>query len=392
MVIPDEVLRLMNKLNTSGYECYAVGGSVRDALMGRPVHDYDLTSNALPEEMIRVFRPEYTVLPTGIKHGTVTVLSGGLPVEITTYRADGSYSDHRHPDSVTFTRSIREDCARRDFTINAMCCSAGSDILDFFGGREDLKNGIIRCIGVPQDRLDEDALRILRAIRFAARFGFTIEANTASAMSEKMGLLAWVSEERIQSELTGFLSAPSVSSFLVTYRDIFLQILAELKQIPEERWKELAEACGRCSADPAVRLAILLYDAEQPEKIMRRLKYSTADIRTVLAMLEGKELPVSSRIDVRRAMNRISCDFEQYIDFRCATDTSIDRKALTSLYRTITEDGDCVSLKALAVNGSDLKQAGFSGKAIGTALHDALEAVMEDRLENTKEAILRWLL
>ena len=392
MVIPDEVLRLMNKLNEHGYECYAVGGSVRDALMGRPVHDYDLTSDALPKEMMKVFRPEYTVLPTGIKHGTVTVLSGKWPVEITTYRADGGYSDHRHPDSVTFTRSIREDCARRDFTINAMCCSADSEILDFFGGQEDLKNGMIRCIGVPQHRLDEDALRILRAIRFAARFGFTIEPATSAALFEKKELLAWVSEERIQSELTGFLSAPHVSAYLTDYREIFLQILPELSTVSTERWAELAESCGRCKADPAVRLALLLYDAEKPESIMRRLKYSTAEIRTVQALLDNKELPISTRIDMRRCMNRVSCDFEQYIDFRCAADPSLRKDALTALYRTVTEAGDCVSLKDLAVNGSDLKAAGLSGKAIGTSLHDALEAVMEDRLENTKEAILKWLL
>lgn len=383
MRIPDEVLRLMKKLNEHGHECYVIGGAVRDALLQRPVHDYDLTTDALPEEMLAIFRPEYTVLPTGIKHGTVTVISNKMPVEITTYRADGDYTDHRHPDAVTFTRSLREDCARRDFTINAMGCSATLEICDFFGGQEDLKNGIIRCIGVPQDRLDEDALRILRAIRFAARFGFTIEAATSAALFEKKDLLACVSRERIRSELIGLLSAPHVSYYLLTYRDIFAGFL------PIE--ETLAKACDMCDPDPLVRLAILLSNTPSAEKLLRALKCSTNEIHTVLTMITHKDMPADSRIDVRHILNQITCAPSQYIAFRCALDPAVNKEALTAIADTILKNHDCISLKALAVNGNDLKEAGISGKDIGLSLHKALQAVINDELPNTKKAILEWL-
>ena len=194
--IPAYVKVLMDQLNDSGYECYIVGGAIRSMLLGLPVHDYDLTTNALPAQMKNVFTSNKTI-DTGLKHGTLTVLSSHHPIEITTYRKDSTYQDHRHPDAVQFTSAIEEDCARRDFTINAFCYNDNDGILDFFDGRQDLKNHILRCIGDPSQRFEEDALRILRAVRFASQLHFEIEENTKNAIFAKKNLLSYISLERI---------------------------------------------------------------------------------------------------------------------------------------------------------------------------------------------------
>ena len=199
--LPEYVTKAMKALNNSGYECYVVGGAIRSAVLNMPVHDYDLTTDALPSQMKTVFHDWHT-FDTGIQHGTITVLSDHQPLEITTYRKDCTYQDHRHPDAVQFTSSIEEDCSRRDFTVNAFCYSEEHGFLDFFHGMEDIKHKVIRCIGDPYRRFDEDALRILRAIRFASQLNFTIEDKTAEAILELKDTLSYVSMERINEEFT----------------------------------------------------------------------------------------------------------------------------------------------------------------------------------------------
>ena len=390
MKIPAEVLAVMGTLNEHGYESYVIGGAVRDALLNRPVHDYDLTTDALPEEMLKVFRRRFPVIPTGIKHGTVTVISGKMPVEVTTYRADSIYSDHRHPDAVTFTRNIQDDCARRDFTVNALCCTADSEILDFFDGQSDLKNGIIRCIGRPEDRLNEDALRILRAVRFAARFGFAIEPETSKALYAKKDTLAWVSRERIRSELLGLLSAPLCGQYLQDYRPVFEVFLPEIQSMSEESWGNTCAECDRAS-DPLVRLALLFKDFDDPEAVLRRLTCSTAEIRTVLDLITHRDIPLKTRIDVRRCLRDITADYPQYLAFRKALDPALDDAYLSKLYEEILQDGDCVHLKDLAVNGNDIMTLGYKGKGIRDALNRVLNAVIDETVPNEKQALLNFL-
>ena len=201
--IPEYVSILMKELNKHGYECFVVGGAIRSILLSKPVNDYDLTTSALPEETKQVFHTYHTI-DTGLKHGTVTVVSKHIPVEITTYRKDAEYKDHRHPDEVIFTRTIKEDCARRDFTINALCYCEETGILDFFNGKEDIEKKIVRCIGDPYQRFEEDALRILRAIRFASQLNFSIDDHTSKAILDTKETLSYVSIERIQEEMNKF--------------------------------------------------------------------------------------------------------------------------------------------------------------------------------------------
>ena len=227
--IPDYIQVLIDLLNQNYYSAYVVGGAIRNALLELPIHDYDLTTDATPDEMLQVFS-SHRVLKTGIQHGTITVLSKGHPVEITTFRSENVYEDHRHPSGVLFSDNIKEDCKRRDFTINALCYNNNEGLLDFFGGVNDLSNKIIRCIGNANERIDEDALRILRALRFAGRLSFTIEENTATAIHKQKDLLHYISEERIHSEWIGILETNALSSILIEYSDVIQVFIPELKE------------------------------------------------------------------------------------------------------------------------------------------------------------------
>ena len=225
--LPDCVTMALSLLYAAGFEGYIVGGCVRDLLMGREVHDWDLTTNAVPQEVAAVFR-DYKVVETGISHGTVTVLTGSTALEITTYRIDSEYSDNRHPDSVSFSRSIGDDLARRDFTINAIAYSTKNGLVDMFGGQKDIKKGVIRCVGDASKRFDEDALRILRALRFASTLGFTIDEDTATAIMQKRELLKNISAERINVEITKLLCGGGAGQVLRDYRNVLAVPVPEL--------------------------------------------------------------------------------------------------------------------------------------------------------------------
>ena len=219
MELPDYVLKLLKQLNEHGYEAYVVGGAVRSYLLHLPIHDYDLTTNAMPLEIKEVFHDFHTI-DTGIQHGTVTVIIDHHPIEITTYRKDSGYQDHRHPDHVEFTSALEEDCKRRDFTINALCYHPDTGIIDFFHGLDDIRNKIIRCIGDPEKRFNEDALRILRAIRFCARLSFSIEPHTREVLFAMKDTLSYVSAERITQEFTGTLQSRGISMVMEDEREV----------------------------------------------------------------------------------------------------------------------------------------------------------------------------
>lgn len=378
LLLPAGIPEVMKKIRDRGYEAYLVGGCVRDRYMKLSPHDYDLTTSALPEEMLSIFEGE-RIIPTGLKHGTVTVLTESGPVEVTTYRQDGTYSDHRHPDEVAFTRSLREDLARRDFTMNAMAMDPAGEWVDPFGGRADIDARLIRCVGDPDRRFEEDALRILRGLRFSARLGFSLEPETAEAMRRKKHLLKEIAAERIFGELSGLLAGDFAPEILKKYGDILLEILPELCLFDENLCK-----MRTLPSLPAYRLAALL--TEEGLAVLERLKVSNAFLGEVTLLVRERELPlVADRREVRRQCARLGVEnFKKLCRYLGA------EEALAAAERLEAERA-CISLSELAVGGKDLLALGYRGPAIGEALNRLLQLVVEEKLPNEKQVLLREL-
>lgn len=367
-------------LRAAGYEAYVVGGCVRDSLLGRMPGDWDVTTSALPEETKAVFSG-MPVIGTGVRHGTVAVLVGGVPVEVTTYRVDGPYSDGRRPDSVAFTRSLREDLARRDFTVNAMAWAPETGLVDPFDGREDLERRVIRCVGDPARRFGEDALRILRALRFSASLGFSIEPETAAALRAARARLAKVSAERIAAELVKLVCGDRAPAVLREFPEVIAQVLPE--------WDCDPDALGRAPADPPVRLAMLFSAESDAENALRRLKFDHGTVRAAKALLAFRSAPLGeTRPAVRRMLRELGPEaFRRLLAMRAA-----DGKPHAGVERTLDEvlaDGDCWSPAALAVKGGDLLAAGVpAGPEVGRTLSALLDAVIEGRCPNERAALL----
>lgn len=389
--IPEEVELCMDLLSKAGFESFIVGGAVRDALLHKFVHDYDLTTDALPEQMHAVFS-SLPVIDTGIAHGTVTVVVNGMPIEITTYRTDTGYSDHRHPDAVVFTPNLREDCARRDLTINALAYHPGLGIRDFFNGREDLQQGIIRTVGSPERRFTEDALRILRAVRFMAQLDFTMDPDTHKAILKHKDELAYISQERITAELLRILTSPGCSEAFRTYRPLFEVFMPELKEIPDDAWEHVLAGLKICVPAAAARFAVILAAVPVlPENFFSRLKMSNTMRHDTKACLAAASLPCSDRISLRRIIRILDIPFETWLSFRRALEPELDTESVRKLYRQILEDGDCCKVSDLALSGKDLQAAGLHGSEIGEALNTLLDAVIEERCVNNRDALLAYI-
>ena len=388
MKLPDYVSKGMKLLEENGYECYVVGGAVRSFLLRQPVHDYDMTTSALPEEMQAVFR-DYKTIETGLKHGTLTVLIDGQPLEITTFRRDSAYPDHRHPETVSFSRAVEEDCARRDFTVNALCYNPADGILDFFGGVKDLKRKILRCIGDADSRFNEDALRILRALRFAARLDFTIEDSTRKALLNNISLLRFVSMERIREELNGFFSAPLCAPYMKAYRAVFTACLPEGKNITDEEWERTLQVIDNTD-QPLLRMAVLLAccSSLDAEKTLNELKYSNHEKKQVLNLLQYRRADVSSHTAVRKLLRFLQVPFEDYVSFRKALDPQLDDAAVLAEYHAVIRRHECWQLKDMDISGNDIAALGFRGKEIAEVLEYLLNLVMEDQLGNRRPLLL----
>lgn len=369
ITIPSGVSALLARLEQAGYEAYLVGGCVRDAYMGIAPQDYDITTSALPEQTKAVFR-DGRVIETGLAHGTLTVLTDCGPVEITTYRQDGDYSDHRHPDAVYFTRSLEEDLARRDFTINAMAMDRRQNLVDLYGGRADIDAKIIRCVGDAERRFEEDALRILRALRFAARLGFSLEAQTQTAMERKKNLLKTVAAERIFAELCGLLKGDYAAETLAEHREVVEVILPDLREF--HRLKKLPP-------DPAMRLAAVL-QKENANLVLARLKVPNIFKKTVLMLLENQEIeqPENERELYRLAIRLGAENLQNLYRWRSWT--------LAPLLDFLKKS-PCLSIRDLAVDGKELMALGLQGSAIGDAQKYLLEQVAEG-LPNEKEQLI----
>lgn len=396
--LPQSLQNLLARIQSAGFLAYAVGGCVRDSLLGRPMNDWDVTTNAHPEEIKNIFADCRTI-DTGIQHGTVTVMYEGDTYEVTVFRVDGEYTDGRHPDQVKFTASLEEDLARRDFTVNAMAYSPTEGIVDPFGGVDDLKNGILRAVGDPTRRFTEDALRILRGVRFASTLGFAIEEQTAKAMIDLSHRLALVSRERILTELSKAVLGSSAHPVLSLYHSVVSQAWEMLSS--EEQYFEGLSLFPHLPYDLEIRMAALLSplpDTVTPAALLSlRFSRETATIIADLVKEFHRPLPIST-YEEKCLLGKYGVSFCQKLTSlwkaKCQingeTPTEIDK--ISHRIQKMAEQNLCVTLSTLAVSGKDIQTLGITdGKAVGDTLRHLLQKVMQDELENDKQALLGYL-
>lgn len=433
--IPPYVHTVLAALRDAGYEAYPVGGCVRDCLMGVVPADWDLCTSALPEQVEAVFAGRRLV-ETGLKHGTVTVLSEGRPVEITTFRVDGAYRDNRHPEKVTFVPSLRKDLARRDFTVNAMALGPDGDVIDPFGGREDLRAGLIRCVGDPDRRFSEDALRILRAVRFASRLDFAVESATAASAVENRALLDRVARERVFSELKGVLVGPGAGRALRGFAPVIFQIIPELaaeagfdQRNPHhihDIWTHTAMAVDAAAPETVLRLAMLLHDVGKPDTfftdqagvghfyghaekgevladgILRRLRCDNDTRERVCLLIRYHDIrPPQTERAMRRLLAKAGREAVDQL-FQCWRADSADRAdpvraenhAIIDASEAVLETvlvgpASCFDVKSLAVDGRDILALGVrQGPAVGRTLDALLGQVIDGTAPNERGALL----
>lgn len=397
--MPYEAEWIIDNIRSHGYEAFIVGGCVRDAVLGRIPGDWDITTSAKPEQVKEIFGK---TVDTGLKHGTVTIIKHGSGYEVTTYRIDGEYLDGRHPETVEFTPDLREDLKRRDFTINAMAYSHETGIVDEFEGMEDLKRRVIRCVGCAKDRFTEDALRILRAVRFAAQLDFVIEDETYKAIAEIAPNLVHVSKERIQVELTKLLlsdhpekiwmvDATGIAEYVTPgFTEVFERELESRNSM--DPLKECWAGIAALPADKSHRWAGFLrhMTAEQAVKILRGLKLDNDTIGNVKNMITAFQVPLAvDKVEIRRLLSRVTeYQFLGAMQLK-KLDGDETVPGILRLFEEIKESGDCVSLKQLAVNGGDLLAKGLvKGKQIGDGLMYLLNLVLEKPELNKKDILL----
>ena len=384
---------LLDTLHRAGHAAYVVGGCVRDSLLGLTPHDWDLCTSALPQQVMELFGAQRCI-PTGMQHGTVTVKQSGALYEITTFRTEGTYTDGRHPDEVHFVPDVREDLARRDFTINAMAYNEKEGLVDPFGGQADLQSGIVRAVGVPRQRFTEDALRILRLYRFAARFGFAIDPPTAQAAQELCAHLDCVSVERIEEELAKLLSAPAPAAYLD--KKILLVILPELSSEALAAAKPVVDACPAGAENLPIRLAALLLSLGEDgiRRTLRRLRCSNACIEETAVLVREvvPGVPVSLNIYARRLLGKYNlCTVQRLAALGTALqpERAADFAALSELAEQLDADGVCCRVSQLAVNGRDLMAAGVpAGPGIRKVLEALLDGVIREEYPNERQALL----
>ena len=395
---------LLNALHAAGYAAYAVGGCVRDSLLGRTAHDWDLCTSALPQQVMELFGAAQCI-PTGLQHGTVTIKYGGQLYETTTFRTEGSYTDGRHPDAVQFVPDVREDLARRDFTINAMAYNEAEGLVDPFGGQKDLQNGLLRAVGEPQQRFTEDALRILRLYRFAARFGFALDAATARAARQLAPHLDCISAERIQEELAKLLAAPQPGAYLEPA--VLAVVLPELTPAALEAAKPVVDACPAGEENLPVRWAALLGALGETDtrRVLKRLRCSNACIEETAILVretagqgvcEEKapaHAPVhAGEVAIRRLLGRYGLCTVERLCTLCAALHPQNALACTfaaQRARQLDADGVCCRVSQLAVNGRDLMVAGIqAGPALRRVLEALLDGVIRAEYPNEKPALL----
>ena len=434
IIIPKDAKSIIDKLAEAGYEAYIVGGCVRDCLLGLSPDDWDITTNALPEQVKDLFR---RTIDTGIEHGTVTVMIGNERYEVTTYRTDGAYSDGRHPDKVTFVPSLEEDLKRRDFTINAMAYNDREGLVDLFGGRDDIEKKTVRCVGNADERFSEDALRMMRAVRFAAKLGYTIDDEALASIKRLAPTLTKVSAERITTELTKLLVSDHPEMLETLYETgltkVFFPELDKAYDTPQVHphhcfnvGRHITESVRNSKNDRIVRFAMLLHDIGKPdtltiddkgithfhghpelsakmgEEIMRRWKLDNDTIFRVCRLIRHHDMGKGRKCTpefVRKAVSVMEDDFPRLLEVMkadvLAQSDYLRQEKLRNIeeydkeYTRITEAGECCSLKTLAVGGRDLMELGIKpGPIMGEILGKLLDEVLEDPDLNDRDKLL----
>ncbi len=392
--LPKEVKHIIDILTQNGYEAYAVGGCVRDSILGRVPGDWDITTSALPQQVKALFR---RTIDTGIQHGTVTIMLGKNGYEVTTYRIDGKYEDSRHPESVEFTPNLEEDLKRRDFTINAMAYNDENGIVDIFGGIDDIRNRIIRCVGNAHDRFTEDALRILRAVRFSAQLGFEIDKATKDAARELAPTLVKISRERIHTELNKLLLSDNPDYFSVVYElGVMKVIIPELEGVNSgdiDRLKVLIKRTKPCLPERYASLLSII-GKDKTRAVLKGLKLDNATISMAVKLVEYLGItPALTEPQMRHYINEVGKeDAIRVIDFNLAFASEDEYKGYADMRNicvTVLERGDCTSLKELRITGKLLMNSGFeAGKQLGGLLEELLLEVLDNPALNDTEYLL----
>lgn len=434
--VPKAAQKIIDILENNGFEAYLVGGCVRDSLLGLQPDDYDICTRALPNQILECFK-DYKVIETGIKHGTVTVIIDHKPFEVTTFRTDGEYSDSRRPDSVIFVNNLKEDLARRDFTINAMAFNNRIGVVDCFGGRKDLDSKIVRCVGVAKSRFKEDALRILRAIRFCSTLGFDLAEDTLTAAVELKSTLGMIANERIAVELNKLFLGKGVASVLLNYHEILAAIIPDISQMVGfaqnnpwhhlDVWMHTVQTISSATPDLIVRLTLLFHDMGKPNcytvddlgighfkghqkesmdiahKYLKQLRYDNKTISQVTRLvLHHDDDIIANEKCIKRWLNRLGEeDFRRLLAVKRADrmgqnpqklrDSLIQLDKISEILDKVIRDGMCFKLSDLNINGRDLIEIGFKqGKDIGACLNEILNLVIENKLPNDRNILLGY--
>lgn len=433
MEMPFQIRELLERLENSGFKAYLVGGCVRDSIMGITPHDFDIATSALPNQTERVFA-DCRIVETGIKHGTVTVLYKGLSIEITTFRVDGEYLDGRHPESVEFSANIEDDLSRRDFTINGMAYGLKDGLVDPFGGQADISAQIIRCIGDPDSRFNEDALRILRALRFSARLGFAIDENTKQSMLKHKSDLRKISKERIFSELQMIICGKDIKRVMLEYHEIFSVILPPLAQQVgynqnskyhnSTLYEHTARAVEAAPPEPVIRLVMLFHDMGKPicrvngengeghyyghadesariaDELLRVLKCDNYRRNMICQIVKYHDIPINmSRKHIRRMISKMGHEIFQYVMLAHMADDSAkadfvlprvdEEREIIKIAEEIVKSQQCLTVKDLAINGKDLCLITKPSPLMGKVLNTLLAEVLDEQLPNEKDALMQ---
>ncbi len=427
---------ILKKLEDAGFEAYGIGGCVRNPLMGLPVSDYDITTSAMPEEIKRVFF-NMKIVETGIKHGTVTVVSEYGTAEITAFRCDGEYKDFRHPENISFTRSLEEDLKRRDFTVNAIACSRDGVIIDPYNGIRDLEKMELRCVGNAEKRFEEDALRIMRGLRFMAQYGFVPEICTKNALHKKKDLLNEISPERLSSELTKILCGNTeyLSQVLREYNDVISVIIPEINKCVgfeqhthyhnRDVWEHTIAAVGGIEPLPYLRLTMLFHDLGKPacykfyngeghfkghasvsgnicQKTLERLHYDSGTIKKAVFLVERHDMVMNDDpVLIKKHLKKFGeKPYFDLLNVHIADDLAKAPAAMSRIpvynsakymAKKILAEKECFSLKELDVNGNDMLNLGYTGADIGKALDFLLNSVIEGKISNKRDRLIKYI-
>lgn len=434
--LPEFVEEILKKLEDAGFEAYGIGGCVRNPLMGFPVSDYDITTSAMPEEIKRVFF-NMKIVETGIKHGTVTVVSEYGTAEITAFRCDGEYKDFRHPKNISFTRSLEEDLKRRDFTVNAIACSRDGVIIDPYNGIGDLEKMELRCVGNAEKRFEEDALRIMRGLRFMAQYGFVPEIGTKNALHKKKDLLNEISPERLSSELTKILCGNTeyLSQVLREYNDVISVIIPEINKCVgfeqhtnyhnRDVWEHTIAAVGGIEPVPYLRLTMLFHDLGKPacykfyngeghfkghasvsgnicQKTLERLHYDSGTIKKAVFLVERHDMVMNDDpVLIKKHLKKFGeKPYFDLLNVHIADDLAKAPAAMSRIpvynsakhmAKKILAEKECFSLKELDVNGNDMLKLGYTGADIGKALDFLLNSVIEGKISNKRDRLIKYI-